>query len=56
MKLHRRLRHLKPNVVVIFLEFNDRRNYLTDEFQCRRGLADDVPPVSYPASSSVVRS
>jgi hypothetical protein len=47
-KLRRRLRHLKPNVVVIFPEFNDRWNYLTNKFHYRRSLADDVPPVSHP--------
>jgi hypothetical protein len=27
-------------------ELNDRRNYLADDFQYRRGLADDALPVS----------
>jgi hypothetical protein len=43
MQLHRHLRHLQPNVVIIFPKLNDCRNYLTYEFQYRRGLAEDVP-------------
>jgi hypothetical protein len=35
MQLHRHLRHLEPNIVVIFPELNDHRNYLADEFQYR---------------------
>jgi hypothetical protein len=46
MQLHRHLRHLELNVVVVFPKLNDRQNYLTDNFQYRRGLADDALPVS----------
>jgi hypothetical protein len=46
MPLHQHLRHLELNIVVVFLELNDRWNCLANEFQCRRDLANDAFPVS----------
>jgi hypothetical protein len=46
MLLHQHLRHLELNVIIVFPELNDRRNYLADDIQYRRGLADNALPVS----------